>query len=175
MVEGALTYLHFTRHLTIRYHNFGGELYELAASGLMLLFRIHVIRYFFWLQRLDFAPAYSFATSVLIALVLTKIKVKASLTIYEGLDRGLIVWRSHLLWQAAQWWRQDCQLYGRAAVYPQGNSFVFLSVRGGMRPRDTEFEHYWPTWKIFLRLRRNQSLHTSLNRDVVFCITVARE
>jgi hypothetical protein len=38
--------------------------------------------------------SYGFATLVIIALVLTKKEVKDSLTIYDGLDRGLIVWRS---------------------------------------------------------------------------------
>jgi hypothetical protein len=114
-----------------------------------------------WLQTLDFTHAYSFANLVLIALVLTKITLKPTPIIYGGLDRGLIVRGSHLLWQASHWWRLGYRLYGRAVVNPRRNSFGFLSVRGGgMLTRDTEFEHYWPTWKVFVGLHLTATLYT---------------
>jgi len=43
-----------------------------------------------------------------------------------------------LLWHSAQLGWQSCQLYAPAALYPQGNSTVLISVGGYVDPRSTE-------------------------------------
>jgi len=49
-------------------------------------------------------------------------------------------WASILLSHAAQLGQHSCQLYMPAVLYPQGNSFVPISVRGCVDPRATECE-----------------------------------
>ena len=59
-------------------------------------------------------------------------------TIHEDSQGGWNVGLPSLLRHSVQRGRQSCQLYTPAALYPQENSSVLISVRGWMDPRATD-------------------------------------
>ena len=79
-----------------------------------------------------------------------KVKVKLKLKVFP--NKSWRLWQG-IWWLAftfilylAQFWRQGCQMYASAAIYPNGNYLGFFSVRGWMDPRDSEFEQNWLIW-----------------------------
>ena len=119
-----------SQYLRIWYHRCGGVSSDMPGSGLLLFCR------------------YILSLIAFCNLSLDKVKVKVALTSHEGSDRGWKVWHSPLLLYSAQLWRQNCQMYARAALYPQGNSLGIFSIRGWMYPRYTEFEQNCLTKKF---------------------------